>query len=578
MKKPYLFDGGTFHEEGSELSDDEIGSTTFLNNSVARRVPISLRLLYPLVQVTIGALIVGLSLDLSNLAEKCNVSTSAASWSLVVLGLGVLTSMVFVRYVSPYRYAHDSLPMCLLVFSFTTSSLPYVTSIVWLYITTFVIGFVQNVAGTEIYSLIRKLYGPYAGPWCSVIHLSFVLGGVVGNVLSILSYAISGYTGEGDDSTTCINCSPWYFITLASCMFSLAIIFLFVRDPERGGFGCGICRRKSEWIRRGLVRRWFDHATGRGDTSLNGGWRGRADEESEIDDNENTHEGGVNECSLLLPPQQSGVIHASPSHLLGFSHNDETSSLHNVSAESTGLHYGVRGDVTAPHYNVEIAIAIVMMSLTGCEAVLVAYLTTFAEVTGIESYTSAYYQATVAWICVFVGMFLGMLDQAYERVNNENLPNKIMLRLSIAVFALLLVMIFYESEGMLWFATSLFSFMNGPLLGYSFDWLNRATYASELSTGIVMAGSNSGPAMLVVLTLATWYGTGIGVWAVIYVTATVTSFMIPLIWWTRYLSYRPAINPLLNSSSDGGNHPYRQVDPRRRDEEENSSVNSAVMI
>ncbi len=505
----------------SDPTRDDFSSTFFMTNEIASRIPWSLRLLYPVVQMSVGALLVGLVLDLSVLADNCDVSTSTASWALVVIGLGVLCSMIFVLYFASNYHAHDSIPLALLALSIITLSVPFISSIYLLCIITFLIGFLENVILSELYNLTRKIFGPDAGPWCTLNQLSFAFGGVIGTILNIISYELDR-DNEDDKITTCINCSPWFFISVAMIMVILSSIFTVVRDPE------GI-------------------------------------------DIQNSH--GENSGHTLL------YIHPVDSNNGQVNTIDESAMLAAEHCE--------RGHVSAPHYYVEIILAIVLLAYTGGEYTLLSYLTTFAVDIDIESYDSAYYQATVSWFLVFVGMILAILDQSRElpdghehpvvkqpessspwsipnifsAVTNDTLPAKIMFCLFIdglCMFAFTLPWI-RQSKVAFWISTCIFSVFNGPIFGYSMDWLNRATYATEYSTGIAMTGVNAGASAGILFTLLCWYGLGMGVWSVIYVAGAMTWIVIPLVWYSRYLSYRVEVNPSLLTGSDNIRERYQYM-------------------
>jgi hypothetical protein len=134
-------------------------------------------------------------------------------------------------------------------------------------------------------------------------------------------------------------------------------------------------------------------------------------------------------------------------------------------------------------------------------------------------------------------------------VNNETLPMKIMICLSINALTMFVFSLPFtwlsESKTVFWLATSIFSLANGPLIGYTLDWLNRTTYATEFSTGIAMTGLNLGPSVMILIALLGWYVLGLGVWSVIYVAGSLPLLVIPLVWHSRYFSYRVEVNPTL---------------------------------
>ena len=240
-----------------------------------------------------------------------------------------------------------------------------------------------------------------------------------------------------------------------------------------------------------------------------------------------------------------------------------------------------------------------MLASTGTEYILLSYLTSFAEETSIETYTEAYYQASIAWCLVFVGMIIGLLDQAHllpysmpmpkrRRSHNSNddeeqetywnrciswcscrlplpisdetLPNRITTCLAICTVSLLFFALpvtgINNSKIVFWISTSIYSLANGPIVGYTFDWLNRTTLATEFSTAIVMTGVNAGASAIILIMLLGWYVFDIGVWSVIYVAAGMPLLVIPLIWYTLYASYRVEINPVLQESVFGRERRY----------------------
>ena len=523
---------------------DEASSGFFMTNEVASRVPWSLRLLYPLIQMSMGSLMVTLAVDLSVLANNCGVSTSTASWALVLQGLGILFSMVFVYKYSSMFFAHDTIPIGLVLSAIFTMCVPYVTSIYLLCALTFLLGFLDNVIASISFNLVRLLFGPYAGPWCTFTQLCYVFGGVIGTILNIVSYLMSP---EGDDDDACINCSPWYFIVLGSSMLLLAISMYFITDPERD---------KPSVFYSSFVP-FF-----------------RPEDEHEEEDNQASNNTGATGDNIHRSGSRSDDCIRSD--------HDENDTL-SVTSSKTGTSLTSRADISqVPHYRVEIALFFVQLFVTGSEYILISYLTSFANETGIESYNSAYYQATFAWFLDFIGMFYGMIDQSHAPtpeieeqlraahgrkrlfpkwywycpfllpVTTETLPWKIISCLVTGSFAMLLFTLPYlrHCNWMFWIATSIFSLSNGPLVGYVLDWLNRTTYATEFATGIALSGVNIGPPAMLLVTLISWYGFDLGMWAVIYCAVTVPLIGVPLIWYSRTMSYRSEVNPKYDSNKD----------------------------
>ena len=482
-------------------------STTFLTDEIASRIPASLRIFYPWIGFIAGAFTVSLTINLTVWANNCDVSSSVASWALVTQGLGVLCSMLYVVYFSPYLHAHDSIPFCLVALGCIVLSLPYITSIYLLCVFMLFAGFFSNVMSSEVFNLLRKLYGPYAGPWCSLSLLAVSLGSVFGTVLKTTVYVI---VNENDASSV-----RWSFGILGSIFLLVASAFLCLPDPE-GNNG-----------------------------------------ESEGEDN-------ALKNFFMKRRKVTPSLFLEQWPMLTTSGDDDVSEITTESGLLPAQPIGTRGDFRAPHYYVEYLLAIALLATYGGKYIITSYLTTFADVTGIESDEAAYYQAVSVTFFIFIGMLLGILDQGWSiaavgdgtvididndnylhrfAITNKSLPWRIMGCFFIAGISVCFVLIFPSSAVVYWVATSVFALASGPLVGYLLDWLNRSTYATQYSTGIALTGLHMGSSTMVLLTLGVWYICGVSVWSVIYVASFVSLLVIPLVWYTQYLSYRIEVNP-----------------------------------
>ncbi len=460
-------------------------SPYFLSNEISRRVPWSLRLIYPLIQLAVGAVVLSIVLNLQVWADTVGVTTTVLSWSLGFQGLGTLLSIPFIYFMSPVYHGHDTIPVAMLILALTTLALPYINTIALLCVLSVIIGFSVNMITTESFNLQRKLFIIDAGPWCGLSQLAYSLGGIAS---IIYAFQTSSQSDDDNASTTCINCSPWFYIFVSGILVFLAMSFFILPNPEKAS----------------------DVAIAR-----------------------------VSQPSASTSEQQEA---------------SEATPLIPSTAEQYEIPYqlpsvGERGDVLAPHYHAEFLIGGVLGITIGSLFLILGFITTYAEDLNLEPYSIAYYQVSLG-ICLFaVGIFAGIIDQATGLARglireNMILPLKMMATALVAAFALFLAPMVINSQTMFWVSTSITVFAYGMIGVYGLDWLNRITYATEYSTGIAITAMNLGCTALLAVTLGFWY-TGFGVWAVIYITGAASLFMIPMIWHSRFVSYRPEINPWL---------------------------------
>lgn len=207
----------------------------------------------------------------------------------------------------------------------------------------------------------------------------------------------------------------------------------------------------------------------------------------------------------------------------------------------------MRSDETRPavlHYYVEIVISIMVFCFIGGKVTTTAYLSTYVLQTRLLSTHQGSVLILVLWLSITVGRLAGVQDQRY--LTNKTLPIHLSVLCLGGFLSMLLIMRFPQGTNSLWIGFAFYGLFNGPCVGYCYDLNNRITYPTEISMSIVMFGLNFGAAFVPYITTLIW-NQGAGPQALIITTLLSMAIPLPLLWTTKFLSYDPAINPLIRN-------------------------------
>lgn len=207
----------------------------------------------------------------------------------------------------------------------------------------------------------------------------------------------------------------------------------------------------------------------------------------------------------------------------------------------------MRSDESRPavlHYYVEIVISIMVFCFIGGKVTTTAYLSTYVLQTGLLSTHQGSVLILVLWLSITVGRLAGVQDQRY--LTNKTLPIHLSVLCVGGILSMLLIMRFPQGRNSLWIGFAFYGLFNGPCVGYCYDLNNRITYPTEISMSIVMFGLNFGAAFVPYITTLIW-NQGAGPQALIITTLLSMAIPLPLLWTTKFLSYDPAVNPLIRN-------------------------------
>lgn len=197
----------------------------------------------------------------------------------------------------------------------------------------------------------------------------------------------------------------------------------------------------------------------------------------------------------------------------------------------------------APHHHVEMVVSLMVFCFIGGKVTTTAYLSTYVQETGTMTKRQGSFLILVLWLAITVGRLAGVQDQRY--LTNQSLPRHLSVFCVGGFLSMLLVYLFPHSVDALWIGFAFYGLFNGPCVGYCYDWNNRITSPSETSMAIVMFGLNFGASLVPYLTSLAW-NRGVGPRVLIVSTFLSMFLPLPLLHVTRYLSYNPAVNPLIS--------------------------------
>ena len=195
------------------------------------------------------------------------------------------------------------------------------------------------------------------------------------------------------------------------------------------------------------------------------------------------------------------------------------------------------GDLV-PHYRVEVILAGMGFWIVGSTMAVTAYLNDYILETKVIDEGYANVVVLVLWIAIAIGKTVGIIDQT--TLNDETCVTHLFGLLLGTTLAMGLIMSDYQSSIRLWIGIALYGLFSGPRIGYVYDYLNRATYPTELSMSIVMFGVNLGASVVPYFVPWLW-GSSRGPSALMIVLVFSSIVTIPLFYLTIYCKYRKEI-------------------------------------
>lgn len=192
-------------------------------------------------------------------------------------------------------------------------------------------------------------------------------------------------------------------------------------------------------------------------------------------------------------------------------------------------------DHKAPHYFVELFIAVMLFCFVGGQVDTVAYITPYVIHTKNVPNRAAGEVLTIFWVFVTIGRLIGVWDQ--RSISNDNLVRHLSICCILGSASMLLIVAYPSSPRLLWAGIAVYALTYGPTVGYCHDLNNRLTLPTEQSSSICMFGLNCGASFVPFLTAKAWQYFGNN--PVTLMVAILLSMLlpIPLLHFTQRLSY-----------------------------------------
>ncbi len=201
-----------------------------------------------------------------------------------------------------------------------------------------------------------------------------------------------------------------------------------------------------------------------------------------------------------------------------------------------------------PHYYVDICVSIMIMLLIGGLTTMTAYLPSYIEHNQLPSSHLQSDQRILTrrmivslWFTVAVGRLAAVVDQMYF-VTVDTLVGRFVMILSLGGVGFVFVIFHSRNVHLLWAALILYGLCNGPTVAYSFQWLTQASDADEYSMALTIFGLNFGTGIVPVITTYFW-NHFLGSDALLVMTALSMFCVIPILLFSKSLSYKDAVNP-----------------------------------
>ena len=191
-----------------------------------------------------------------------------------------------------------------------------------------------------------------------------------------------------------------------------------------------------------------------------------------------------------------------------------------------------------PHYRVEVVLAGMGFWIVGSTMAITAYLNDYVIETKVIGEGYANVVVLVLWVAIAIGKMIGIADQT--DLTDETCISHLFALLLGTTIAIGLIISDYQSSIRLWIGITLYGLFSGPRIGYIYDYLNRATYPTELSMSIVMFGVNLGASVVPYIVPWLW-GASRGPSALMIVLMFSSVVAIPLFYLAIYCKYRKEI-------------------------------------
>ena len=188
-----------------------------------------------------------------------------------------------------------------------------------------------------------------------------------------------------------------------------------------------------------------------------------------------------------------------------------------------------------PHYYVEIVISFMVFFLVGGKVSITAYLNDYIIETKVFEDTYADAVVLVLWIAIATGRIIGIIMQS--SLSDESCQFQLSLLLCASTLSLCLIISDYNSSYTMCAGILFYGLFNGPCVGYCYDFLNRSTYPTEVSTSIVMLGVNLGASILPFLVPLLWGNSSLGPKSLMMMVLISCMVPIPLLYMAILLKY-----------------------------------------
>lgn len=194
----------------------------------------------------------------------------------------------------------------------------------------------------------------------------------------------------------------------------------------------------------------------------------------------------------------------------------------------------------APHYWVEVAVAVMVFSFVGGSVAATAYLEEYVSDTNILDGGEKAQLILAFWVAITVGRLLGVRDQVF--LTHASLVSHLSAMCMGGMASILLIITLPWSPSALWMGVTAFGLFHGPCVGYCYDLNNRLTYPTEKSMAIVMFGLNCGASFVPYFTTWIWRAGG-GSMTLMVVLFVSMMIPLPLLHATSHLSYEQLPTP-----------------------------------
>lgn len=497
----------------------------FWHNSIADRVPNSLKFGYEFVCLAAGATIIVIVADVTTFAQNCGLSDTVSSYAFVAQGVGTIISGIATSWLQTHYHGNHIIAGISIVGCLFSITIPFVTSVILLFTYYFVLGFVSNTLFTVTFYMMRATLAHHAGPWMALGQVFYGIGGVLLTSIDVLVF----YT-----VTSCWICTIAQYICLSlTYVFMIVYFYSIARDPQENP---SLMIEEHELTNnRDIVN---DDAK---DKAIEIEALRRREEQQQLADSDPD-----------MDPFPSDYITIEMSNNPIHRHLVTQDIMKHIEESVPHMEAVPNAEESVPHYYVEIVLCVIMVLIIGGLFTVMAYLTTYAEERGLESYNAGYAEVTIGYVCSVIAIIPGFLDQAYYITCQQDIRNRLYLFALLGGGVMVFPILFPDSLIVLWLSTSLYMTLNGPMYGYLYDWMNRLTYTTETGTAILTMGMNAGAAIVIVFVM--WVWSFVGSITLMYCGLLTMWLTVPFIWLAERVSYRKDIQGKAVTQDQRGNH------------------------